>query len=82
MGFRWLFICKPWPMTHNNEPFINYYLLAHLAGITVYGVLAFFEISAQSINNVALYILPSILLFTLLIWFVGFEPAKSKNSFF
>ncbi|MDG2140168.1 MAG: DUF4105 domain-containing protein [Gammaproteobacteria bacterium] len=82
MGFRWLFTCKPWPMTHNNEPFINYYLLAHLVGITVYGGLAFFDLSAQSINNVALYILPSIFLFTLLIWFVGFESAKNKNSFF
>ena len=69
-------------MTHNNEPFINYYLLAHLASITVYGALAIFDFSAQSIYNVALYISPGMFLFTLLIWFVGFESAKNKNSFF
>ena len=82
VSLRWLLLCKPWPMTHNSKPFINYYLLAHVAGMLLYGAIAFFELVTQSIGNIALYVVPGFLLFTFMIWLVGFEPVKPKNMFF
>ena len=82
VALRWLFLCKPWPMTSNSAPFINYYILAHVLAMMLYTVLAFFGLVAQSITNVALYVVPGVFLFTLLIWLVGFEPARPKNKFF
>ena len=82
VGLRWLLLCKPWPMTHNSKPFLDYYLLAHVLGMLVYAVLALMNLVTQSIDNIALYVLPGFLLFTLLIWLVGFQAAKPKNMYF
>ncbi len=82
VGLHWFLLARPWPMTHNSAPFINYYLLAHVVGMLIYGVVAVFDLTLQSLGNVALYVLPGFLLFTLLIWLVGFEQAKPKNMFF
>ncbi len=82
VALRWFFLCKPWPMTNNSAPFINYYLLAHVLAMVLYVVIAFFELLTQSMGNIALYVVPGFLLFTLLIWVVGFEPVKPKNMFF
>jgi hypothetical protein len=48
----------------------------------VYAAIAFLELVTQSIGNIALYVLPGLLLFTLVVWIVGFEPEKSKDNFF
>jgi len=82
VGLYWFFACKPWPMTHNSKPFINYYLLAHTLGLLVYAVLYALDFSEQVINNIAIYVLPGFFLYTMLIWLVGFEPAKPKHMFF
>ena len=82
VALRWLVLCKPWPMTHNTTPFLNYYMMAHLLGMLVYVVVTFSQLVDQSTMNMALYVLPGFALFTLLIWLVGFEPAKPKNVFF
>lgn len=82
VALRWLFLCKPWPMTNNSAPFINYYLLAHVIAMALYAAIAFFGLVTQSISLIAIYVLPGFLLFTLLIWLVGFEQAKPKNMFF
>jgi hypothetical protein len=82
LGLRWIFFCRPWPLTHNTSPFINYYFIAHVAGIVLYALLAIFEITSQSITNIAIYVMPGYALLTVIIWLVGFEPAKPKNAFF
>jgi hypothetical protein len=82
VGLRWMFFCRPWPLTHNSMPFINYYFIAHVAGMALYGLLALLEFTSQSIANIAMYVVPGYALFTGLIWLVGFEPAKPKNTFF
>lgn len=82
VALYWFFACKPWPMTHNSKPFINYYLFAHLVGMLIYGVMVGFDLNQQSILNIALYVLPGFFLYTVLIWLVGFEPAKPRNMFF
>ena len=82
IALRWLILCRPWPMTHNSAPFISYYLLAHVLAMLAYAVIAFAELSAQSVSNIAIYVLPGFFLFTALIWLVGFEPAKPKKMFF
>lgn len=82
VALRWLLFCRPWPLTHNTGPFINYYILAHVVAMLVYAVVAFADMSAQSIADIALYVLPGFFLFTVLMWIVGFEPAKPKNMFF
>lgn len=82
VALRWLILCKPWPMNHNTTPFLNYYMMAHLFGMIAYAVITFLQLVDQSTMNIALYILPGFALFTLLIWLVGFEPAKPKNVFF
>lgn len=82
VALRWLILCKPWPMTHNSTPFINYYLLAHVVAMLTYGVIAFMDLVTQSMDNIFLYVMPGFLLFTLFIWLVGFQPAKPKNVFF
>lgn len=82
VALRWLLLCKPWPMTHNSTPFLNYYMIAHVLGMIVYAVLTFFQLVDQSLINIGTYVLPGFAACTLLIWLVGFEPAKPKNAFF
>ena len=79
---RWLFQAKPWPLTHNTRPFINYYLLARLLSIAVYAVVAAVGYAEQALLNPLIHIVPGLLLYTVLIWVVGFEPAKPRNMFF
>ncbi len=81
-ALRWLIFCKPWPMTHNSTPFLNYYMMAHVLGMIIYAAVTFFQMIDQSTMNISLYVLPGFALSTLLIWLVGFEPAKPKNMFF
>ena len=80
VAMRWFFFCKAWPTNHNTAPFINYYLLAHLAAMCIYGIIAFLEVTQQQITDIALYVLPGFFIYTVLICFVGFEPAKPKNE--
>lgn len=82
VGLRWFVLCRPWPMTHNTTPFLNYYMMAHLLGMLAYVAVTFLQLVDQSTMEIALYVLPGFALFTLLIWLVGFEPAKPKNVFF
>ena len=82
VGFRWLLMSKPWPMTHNSAPFINYYLFAHLVAMLVFAVVAFAGLSPQTIREVAIYIVPGFFLYTVLVWLVGFQPARPRNMFF
>ena len=82
VGLRWLLYCKPWPLTHNNAPFINYYLLAHVVSMVVYVGIWVLGLSAQYLDNIVLYVLPGFLSFTILIWLVGFEPVNQKQVFF
>ena len=69
-------------MTHNSAPFITYYLMAHVVAMVGYGAIAYFDWSAQYVMDIAFYIVPGFLLFTVLIWIVGFQPAKPRNMFF
>lgn len=82
VALRWLIVCKPWPMTHNSSPFLNYYMMAHLLGMIVYAAVTFLQLVDQSLMNIGMYVLPGFALSMLLIWLVGFEPAKPKNVFF
>ncbi len=82
VALRWMVFGKPWPMTHNSAPFLNYYMMAHVLGMIAYAVLTFLQLVDQSTLNISLYVLPGFTLLILLIWMVGFEPAKPKNMFF
>ena len=82
VAMRWLVFCKPWPMTHNSTPFLNYYMMAHLLGMVVYAAVTFLQLVDQATMDIGVYVLPGFALFTVLIWLVGFEPAKPKNKFF
>lgn len=82
VGLRWLLFCKPWPSNHNSAPFINGYLLAHLLGMAIYTAVAGFGLSAQNLTDVLTYVVPGFFLFTVLVWLVGFEPARPKTMFF
>jgi len=82
VALRWLVLCKPWPMTHNSTPFLNYYMIAHLLGMLIYVAVMFLQLVEQSGMNIAIYVVPGFAAFTALIWLVGFEPAKPKNVFF
>lgn len=82
VGLRWLFFCKPWPTNHNSAPFINYYLMAHLVGMAVYAGIAIFGLTYQQVSDVLTYVVPGFFLFTVLVWLVGFEPARPKTMFF
>jgi len=82
VAMRWLLFCKPWPMTHNSAPFVHYYMMAHVVGMIVYAAVTLLQLVDQSTGRVALYVLPGFMLFTLLIWLVGFQPAKPKRVFF
>lgn len=82
VALRWFVFCKPWPMTHNTTPFLNYYMMGHLLGMAVYAGVTFLQLIDQSTMNIAVYVVPGFALFTLLIWLVGFEPTKRKDVFF
>lgn len=82
VALRWFILCKPWPMTHNSTPFLNFYMMAHLFGMLIYVAVMFLQLVDQSGMNIAVYIVPGFAAFTALIWLVGFEPAKPKNVFF
>ena len=82
ISFQWLIRAKPWPLTHNTAPFVNYYWLARIVSIIAYGVIGGFGLSAQVLDSLLLYVVPGLFLFIVLVWIVGFEQAKSKNVFF
>ena len=75
----WFFSCKAWPTNHNTEPFINYYLFGHLFAMFIFGLISFFGLSEQRVDDVAYSILTGFFLFTVLIWMVGFESSKPRN---
>ena len=78
----WFVSCKPWPTTHNTLPFINYYLFGHLVAMLIYGVIGFFGLSEQRIDEIFYSVLLGFFSFTILICIVGFEPAKPRDEFF
>jgi len=82
VAMRWLVFCKPWPMTHNSTPFLNYYMMAHLLSMMAYAGVTFLQLVDQSTMDIAVYVLPGFALSTVLIWLVGFEPVKPKKKFF
>jgi hypothetical protein len=82
VAMRWLVFCKPWRMTHNSTPFLNYYMLAHLLSMMAYAGVTFLQLVDQSTMDIAVHVLPGFALFTVLIWLVGFEPAIPENKFF
>lgn len=82
VALRWLLFCKAWPMTNNSGPFINYYILAHVLAMAAYVAIWFMGWSPQEIDSLVRYVVPGFLLFTVLMWIVGFEPAKPKTMFF
>lgn len=82
VALRWLLFCKAWPMTNNSGPFINYYILAHVLAMVAYVAIWFMGWSPQEIDALVRYVVPGFFLFTILIWIVGFEPAKPKTMFF
>ena len=81
VALRWLTFAKPWPLTHNSTPFLNYYLLARIISFLAYAVVAGFGLSVQELAGLLIYIMPGLFLFTVLVWMVGFEEAKPKNMF-
>ncbi len=81
IALYWLLTHKPWPMTHNTRPFINYYLFAHLLGIIAYSIISLADLTQQTTLPIALYIVPGFLLYTLLIWLVGFTQSRPKHLF-
>ena len=76
---RCLLLARPWPLTHNSSPFVNYYMLARVLSVVVYAALAAFELTAQSLQTLLFTVVPGMFLLIVLVWIVGFEPAKSKN---
>lgn len=81
IALRWLALAKPWPLTHNTRPFLNYYLLARIMSILAYVVVAGLELSTQELTRILIFLVPGLFLFTVLVWMVGFEEAKPKNMF-
>ena len=75
----WLVSCKAWPTNHNTAPFINYYLFGHLVAMLIYGLIGFFGLSEQKIDDILYSILLGFFSFTILICIVGFEPSKPRN---
>jgi hypothetical protein len=57
-------------------------MMAHLLGMVVYAGVTFLQLVDQATMDIGGYGLPGFALFTVLIWLVGFEPAKPKNKFF
>ena len=75
----WLVSCKALPTNHNTAPFINYYLFGHLVSMLIYGLIVFFGLSEQKIDDILYSILPGFSFFTILICIVGFESSKPRN---
>ena len=82
VSLRWLFLCKPWPMTSNSKPFINYYLLAHVVGMIAYSLIVLLGLSTQLLDSIFYYVVPGFFLFTVLVWLVGFQAARPRNVFY
>lgn len=76
---RWLFLARPWPLTHNSAPFINYYMLARVLSVVAYAVVAGFQLTAQELQVLLMTLAPGMFLLLVLVWIVGFEPARSKH---
>ena len=75
----WLFSLKAWPTNHNTAPFINYYLFGHLVAMLIYGLIGFFGLSEQKIDDILYSIILGFSFFTILICVVGFESSKPRN---
>ncbi|MEX2129875.1 MAG: DUF4105 domain-containing protein [Pseudohongiellaceae bacterium] len=79
---RWLIQARPWQMTHNTAPFINYYLLAKALTMLIYLAVAGLGLTMQSMVSLFAFLLPGLFLLTVLVWIAGFELARPRHMFF
>lgn len=79
VAIRWLLVARPWPLSHNSSPFVNYYMLVRILSVLVYAGLAGLQLTSQSLQTLMFTLVPGTFLLLVLVWMVGFEPAKSKN---
>ena len=82
VALRWLVLSSPWPLSHNSKPFVVYYLLIKLLLAIIYCAVAWLGLSAQDLTGLATYIVPSLFVFTLLGWLVGFDSAQRNDSIY
>lgn len=78
---RWLLFAKPWPVTHNSAPFVYNYLLAHCIAAALFVVAGLSGMTEQSILRPLMYLAPGLLLYTVLIWLVGFQQQRTRGLF-
>lgn len=81
VALRWLVFSSAWPLSHNTKPFVVYYLLAKLLLAAVYCGIAWLGLATQDINSLATAVVPSLFMFTLLGWLVGFDSTQRNDLF-
>jgi len=80
IALRWLFLAQPWSLTNNNKPFMVYYFFAKFSAVIFYSVATAFGFFEQDTLQIALFIVPWLLLLGLLGWLVGFDASRSSDS--
>jgi hypothetical protein len=82
VALRWLILSSPWPLSYNTKPFAVYYLLIKFLSAAMYCGIAWLGLSTQDLSSLATAIVPSLFVFTLLGWLVGFDSARRNDSIF
>ena len=77
---KWLAVAKPWSLTHNSKPIMVYYLSLKLFAACVYCVIMWSGFAAQDGFDIALFLVPCLVLLTVVGWIVGFDSARRFDA--
>lgn len=77
IALRWLLTGGPWTISEGRHQLVVSYLVIHVMAAVVYLVMAVAGLTDQALGALTLYVLPALMLFTLLVALAGVRRTRS-----
>lgn len=77
VAFSWLLKGQAYTLSSTRQQFVTAYLVLHLLAALVYLVMALFGLGGQHLGSIALYVLPPLILYALVVMIAGMRPIRS-----
>jgi hypothetical protein len=77
ISLRWLLAGQAVQMRSARCWMVRYYMLAHIIAALIYVIVGLTGLVAQEVLSIVLYAVPTLLLFTIVVWSAGIRPVRS-----
>ena len=77
VALSWLLKGQAYTLSSTRQQFVTAYLVLHLLAALVYLVMALFGLGGQHLGSIALYVLPPLILYALVVMIAGMRPIRS-----